>query len=37
MAKRRGLHVVSERWKVRISNIYLSVFPEFLELLNFCL
>ena len=23
-------------WKVRISNFYLSVFPEFLKLLNFC-
>ena len=31
-AKRRGLHVESERWKV------LSIsFPEFLELFSFCL
>ena len=34
-AKRRGLHVESERWEGK--NSKLTVFPEFLELLSFCL
>ena len=34
-AKRRGLHVVSERWKIRI--FICQFFRQFLELMSSCL